>query len=428
MSLTDKIRSSIHKMADPVKRLLMRKSPMPLEIVTPEQALEWCQNFLCGAWSSITVDQMHLERISGGLSNYLYCCSLPDDVESQNSEPRKVLLRIYGEAHQKHRGTLLIDSVVCTLLSDRKIGPHVHGIFPEGRLEEFVDAEALLVAEVRDREISQKAGRLLGDLHQLDMPLVKEPTWLYHTIEQYLSSLPTDLHKFEIEEDRHIYQELQSVCKFAEEFEELKKILATIDSPIRLCHNDFQAGNILRLKSDLNNFTVIDFEYCSYNYRGYDIGNHFCEFMFDYISSKEWPHFKVNFSHYPNKEQQHNFLSAYVDAILASQDQSVPCTNDSSKNSNRDELINEIMKEANYYTLASHFFWTLWAIHMATSTAIKFGYMEYARTRLTAYYLTRDRLVGANEMPPTFSEELLQSTKNPFHSSYIKLDTEQISS
>ncbi len=76
---------------------------------------------------------------SGGLSNYLYCCSLPDDVELHGTEPRKVLLRIYGESHQKHRGTLLTDSIVCTLLSERKLGPHVHGIFPQGRLEEFVE-------------------------------------------------------------------------------------------------------------------------------------------------------------------------------------------------------------------------------------------------------------------------------------------------
>ena len=47
----------------------------------------------------------------------------------------------------------------------------------------------------------------------------------------------------------------------------------------------------------------------------------------------------------------------------------------SSINLDRDELLEQIMKEANYFTLASHFFWTLWAINMATSTAIKFGYM-----------------------------------------------------
>ena len=50
--------------------------------------------------------------------------------------------RLYGEAHQKHRGTLLIDSVVCTLLSERKLGPHIHGILPQGRLEEFVEVSA----------------------------------------------------------------------------------------------------------------------------------------------------------------------------------------------------------------------------------------------------------------------------------------------
>ncbi|CAF1073888.1 unnamed protein product [Adineta steineri] len=410
-----------------------RKSATPLEKVTPDQALEWCQNFLRGAWSTISVEQLRLERVSGGLSNYLYCCSLPDDIELQGNEPRKVFLRIYGEAHQQHRSTLLIDSVVCTLLSDRKIGPHVHGIFPQGRIEEFVEAESLVVSELFDPKISQKNGHLLSELHQLDMPLVKEPIWLYHSIDQFLSSLPTDLHKFEIEEDRHIYQEFQSICKFTEEFEQLKTILAKIDSPIQFCHNDFQPGNILRLKSQPDNFTVIDFEYCSYNYRGYDIGNHFCEHMFNYVFLKEWPFFTVDYTLYPTKEQQVNFLSAYVDRILAAQDQSVPCTNDSdndialsTNNNYREELINQIIKEANYYTLASHFFWSLWAINMAMSTAIKFGYMEYARARLTAYYLTREKLLNGNEMPPKFDEDLLRSTKNPFHASYIKTNSKQL--
>jgi len=36
---------------------------MPQEKVTSSQALEWCQNFLCGAWSTITIDQMRMERI-----------------------------------------------------------------------------------------------------------------------------------------------------------------------------------------------------------------------------------------------------------------------------------------------------------------------------------------------------------------------------
>ncbi len=42
------------------------------------------------------------------------------------------------------------------------------------------------------------------------------------------------------------------------------------------------------------------------------------------------------------------------------------------------------MKEANYFALAANFFWTLWAIHMATSTAIKFGYMVEIHIRTDA--------------------------------------------
>ena len=101
-----------------------------------------------------------------------------------------------------------------------------------------------------------------------------------------------------------------------------------------------------------------------FSFSGYDIGNHFCEFMFDYVSSKEWPFFLADFTLYPNLDQQRHFLSAYIDAQSANEN-----------NLNREDLIHHLIKEANYFALASNFFWTLWAINMATSTAIKFGYM-----------------------------------------------------
>jgi hypothetical protein len=47
------------------------------------------------------------------------------------------------------------------------------------------------------------------------------------------------------------------------------------------------------------------------NFSGFDIGNHFCEFLFDYQSSKEWPFFKVNFTLYPNETQQVNTLEIF---------------------------------------------------------------------------------------------------------------------
>jgi hypothetical protein len=76
-----------------------------------------------------------------------------------------------------------------------------------------------------------------------------------------------------------------------------------------------------------------------------------------------------------------------VDALIAAHDRSVHQANGIHDNGTsttenriyREELINQIMKEANYYSLASHLFWTLWAINMAATTEIKFGYMVRMR-------------------------------------------------
>lgn len=50
---------------------------------------------------------------------------------------------------------------------------------------------------------------------------------------------------------------------------------------------------------------IIDFEYCAYNYRGFDVANHFVEWMFDY-TNPSFPFFHHEKDHYPTKEQQVN--------------------------------------------------------------------------------------------------------------------------
>lgn len=51
----------------------------------------------------------------------------------------QVLLRIYGQTHgEQALETVLTDTVVFTLLSERKLGPKLHGIFPGGRIEQYI--------------------------------------------------------------------------------------------------------------------------------------------------------------------------------------------------------------------------------------------------------------------------------------------------
>ena len=48
---------------------------------------------------------------------------------------------------------------------------------------------------------------------------------------------------------------------------------------------------------------VIDFEFCSYNYRAFDIANHWVEWMYDY-GNEESPYYYMHRQNYPSKQQQ----------------------------------------------------------------------------------------------------------------------------
>lgn len=52
-------------------------------------------------------------------------------------EPSQVLLRMYGQLLDQ-TDTKVTDSVITMLLSERKLGPKLYGIFPGGRLEEYI--------------------------------------------------------------------------------------------------------------------------------------------------------------------------------------------------------------------------------------------------------------------------------------------------
>ena len=49
--------------------------------------------------------------------------------------------------------------------------------------------------------------------------------------------------------------------------------------------------------------SLIDFEYCAYNYRSFDIANHFLERCYDYTLDVA-PFFTIKMHDYPTREQQ----------------------------------------------------------------------------------------------------------------------------
>ena len=50
---------------------------------------------------------------------------------------------------------------------------------------------------------------------------------------------------------------------------------------------------------------VIDYEFCSYNYRAFDIANHFQEWMYEY-TNKSYPYYSIAKDKFPSQETRVN--------------------------------------------------------------------------------------------------------------------------
>ncbi|XP_026220439.1 choline kinase alpha [Anabas testudineus] len=377
---------------DDCKELVHLDQPDP---DTRRKAYLWCREFLHGAWKSLAETDFRITIIRGGLSNKLFLCSLPDSLDTVGDEPRSVLLRLYGailqmscnkgesrqsnkENHFQGAEAMVLESVMFAILAERDLGPKLYGIFPQGRLEQYVPSRKLDTCELSDPSISAEIAEKMAKFHRMRMPFNKEPKWLFGTMEKYLSQVmrlnfPRESHL------RHFNRLIS--YNLPQEMDMLKSLLESTHSPVVFCHNDCQEGNILLLKgrqtSGKQKLMLIDFEYSSYNYRGFDIGNHFCEWMYDY-NCDEAPYFKVNAQAYPSKAQQLHFIERY----LRESDQGF----DNLSEEDQIKLKEELYVEVNRFSLASHFFWGLWSIIQARLSTIKFGYLEYAQARFDAYF------------------------------------------
>ncbi|NXN63196.1 CHKB kinase, partial [Himantopus himantopus] len=324
----------------------------------------------------------------GGLSNLLFKCALPEHILSVGDEPRQVLLRVYGAILQlprvsrgaagvgaagAHRlcpqgvDSLVLESVMFAILAERALGPRLYGVFPQGRLEQYIPSRRLRTEDLRDPDISGEIAVKMSRFHGMVMPFNKEPKWLFGTMEWYLKQI-SEL-TFPEEEQLKKFNHLKTY-NLQEEMKSLRELLESTPSPVVFCHNDVQEGNILLLAgheaSSSDKLMLIDFEYSSYNYRGFDIGNHFCEWVYNYTHDS-WPFFKASPENYPSRQQQLHFIRHYLSEDSGRRGDTT--------HEEQARIEEEMLTEINRFALASHFFWGLWSVLQAKISTIKFGYL-----------------------------------------------------
>ncbi|VDO33052.1 unnamed protein product [Onchocerca flexuosa] len=264
-----------------------------------ERAHMFCARFLGGAWKTVKIEELQLER--GGMSNMLFLCRLPEAYPPLSNEPDKMLLRIYFNPETESH--LVAESVIFTLLSERHLGPKLYGIFSGGRLEEYIPSRPLSCKEISLPEMSSKIAQRLVRVHQLEVPIWKEPDYLCDAVGRWLKQLmqtPSGSEEFVIPS---CYSDsapkIITCADIANELDFLKKCVSKSKSVVTFCHNDLQEGNInfygtsdiymgniLLLQSSSGNIitpsiaqqnsassinasrlVIIDFEYASYNHR-----------------------------------------------------------------------------------------------------------------------------------------------------------------
>lgn len=343
------------------------------------RAYQWCREYLGGAWRQARPEELSVCPVSGGLSNLLFRCSLPNHLPSVGEEPREVLLRLYGAILQGV-DSLVLESVMFAILAERSLGPQLYGVFPEGRLEQYLPSRPLKTRELQDPVLSGAIATKMARFHGMEMPFTKEPHWLFGTMERYLKQIQ-DLPSTGLPQ-----MNLLEMYRLKDEMGNLRKLLDATPSPVVFCHNDIQEGNILLLSEPENDdsLMLVDFEYSSYNYRGFDIGNHFCEWVYDY-THEEWPFYKARPTDYPTRGQQLHFIRHYLAEVQKGQIRS---------EEEQKKLEEDLLIEVNRYALASHFFWGLWSILQASMSTIEFGYLEYAQSRFQFYFQQKEQLTS----------------------------------
>lgn len=116
-------------------------------------------------------------------------------------------------------------------------------------------ARALTTTELSDEKISCKIAEKMATIHSLNIPVSKEPDWLWATMDRWFLNLEKLLIDYETKNDTDM-KILQSIQKIniREELDWMKAIVQKLDYPVVFCHNDLQEGNIL-FKEQTNGYS-----------------------------------------------------------------------------------------------------------------------------------------------------------------------------
>lgn len=251
-----------------------------------------------------------------------------------------------------------------------------------------------------DAAMARRIARELAAWHRADIPGSREPM-LFPTLDKWLAAVPPS---FGCAKKDARFRSVLSIDRIGAEVRELQAALEAVDSPTVFCHGDLLCKNIL-YDHVADRCAFIDYEYAAYSKRGFDIGNHFCEF-----AGMEEP---VNYDRYPDKAFQtlwlRYYLAAYTDgaclrrrrcatsaparSVRLTQPPPTRCS-PAAEADVGEERIAHLYREVNKFALAAHLYWGVWALVQAAYSDIPYDYLGFALVRFAEYFRRKEEFLA----------------------------------
>jgi ethanolamine kinase len=307
-------------------------------------------------WPSLYVPDLPLtlQHLTMGTSNRVFKCTV-------DGCPEVAVVRINGES-----ASLLVDRgaelEMIRRLSDSREGAHLYATFENGYVLEYIRGEVLQPEDLCNPFFYTEIAKKIARLHSIEQPqgaCVPERRGVWKTIHKWLA----------IADEKIINQNSREhlatvTCEIAEYEAFLEKEYAT--TSLVFCHNDINHANILcnhkKPEEGAPSITFLDLEYAGFDYRGFDLGNHFCE----------WAGLRLEFERYPNVEQRSDFLRHYLQTLGSS---------------NVEAELPALLVECERFAQVSHLLWHVWSLILAhnPNKATDFDYDLYAAKRWGEY-------------------------------------------
>ncbi|KAL0967966.1 hypothetical protein UPYG_G00260440 [Umbra pygmaea] len=313
---------------------------------------------------------IEMKKFTEGMTNQLMGCYVGSLQESE-----AVLVRVYGKMTE-----IYVDREreveMFKILHAHNCGPQIYCSFQNGICYEFVRGTVLEDSLLTQPAVYRLIATEMGKIHSIKLKS-DSPTdnILWKKMAQFLKLVQNAHGNTSEPQSSKLLHRVYSIETLSDEMETLKNHLSQINSPTVLCHNDLLTKNIVYdHKEGMVRF--IDYEYADYNYQAFDIGNHFNEFAGVNVT---------DYSLYPSPELQRDWLSSY----LKSYKQSVKL-----EDKVTDQEVQDLYVQVCKFSLASNFFWGLWAILQARFSSIDFDFERYAMARFNYYFEKKEEYFG----------------------------------